>query len=135
MDKINKYKQYQKEKEEAIKISESENTKTINNQIEKIKMLRENNKNIGINRRKILNKNYNDLNEKKYENNLEKTKLLKEEIKKLQAEENAMMEKLNQTKNRYSTFTASDKYEFIGGYNMYKKNSLKPSIQTSFEES
>ena len=132
-DKIRKYRQYQKEREEAIKLNESENNKAIHNQIEKIKSIRETNKNIGINRRKILNKNYNDINEKKTERNLERTKKLREEIKKLQTEENAIMEKLNQTKNRYNTYASTDKYEAFG-YNKYGKNSNKPSIKTTYDD-
>ena len=52
---------------------------------------------------------------------MEKTKQLREEIKKLQAEENDIMQKLNKTKNKYNTFTSSDKYDNIG-YNRNKKN-------------
>ena len=138
-EKINKYKQYQKEREEATKESQNSQAKSIYNQIERIKAIRENNKNIGLNRKKMLNKNYNDANEKKYEDNVESTKLLKEQIKKLQSEEEAIMSKLNQTKNRYDTYTSTDKYTILGYSNKIRRNShnsYKGSIQTSpFEQS
>ena len=139
MDKINKYKQYQKEREEATKESQNNQVKSIHNQIKRIKAIRENNKNIGLNRKKMLNKNYNDDNEKKYEDNVESTKLLKEQIKQLQSEEEAIMSKLNQTKIRYDTYTSSDKYTILGYSNKNRRNShnsYKGSIQTSpFEQS
>ena len=44
------------------KRNENTHNKSIHEQIEKIKAIREKNKNIGIKRRKKLNKTYNDLN-------------------------------------------------------------------------
>ena len=69
MDKINNYKQLQKERQEVndkIHDNKEKRSSKIKNQIEKIKMLRENNKNLSLKIKKILNENYNDLNEKKY---------------------------------------------------------------------
>ena len=121
IDKAKKYKEYIKEREEENKINEKKQINSIHNQIIKIKAIRENNKNIGTNRRKNLNQNYLDSNEKKYETNIEKTKLLKEEINRLQTEEDALLEKLNKTKDRYNTLTSNDKYISIG-YNKNGKN-------------
>ena len=135
MDKINKYKQYQKEMEEAAKKSENNQNSEIINKIEKIKALRENNKKIGINRRKTLNKNYNNMNEKKYEDNVEKTKELKKQIEQLQSEEDAILLKLNKTKKKYNNYTSSDKYVNLS-YNQNRKNSHKnTNIETTpFDE-
>ena len=62
---------------------------------------------------------------KKYENNVEKTKLLKEQIKQLQYEEDAIMAKLNKTKDRYDTYTSSDKYSNLGYKNKKKERVIK----------
>ena len=136
MEKINKYKQYQKEREEAAKKIEDNHNSEIINKIEKIKALRENNKNIGINRRKTLNKDYNDINEKKYENNVEKTKELKKQIEQLQSEEDAILAKLNKTRDRYNNYTSSDKFGNMSYSNRNRKHSHKnSSIKTNpFDE-
>ena len=110
IDKHNKYKLIQKEIQEMNKQKEKNNANKIIEHIQKIKSIREINKNIGINRRKILNQNYNNINEKKYENNIEKTKLLKEEIKQLLDEEDECLENLNKTKTQLDIMTSSDKY-------------------------
>ena len=121
MEKINKYKQSKKEKLEANnKINKNDQNK-IKNQIKKIKVLRENNKNIALNRQKKLNKNYNDLYEQKYENNLEKTQRLKLEMKKLQDEEDELVSKLNKTRERLNTLNSSENIYF------YMKKSRKES--------
>ena len=128
-----KYKQLQKEKKEVnIKmqdINEQKNNK-LRNKIEKIKTLREKNKNLPLRRKIILNENYNDLYEKKYENNLEKTKLLKMEIKNLQMEEEECLNKLNQTKERLNTFGSTEKIYF-GKKLKSRKNSEKMSMSSS----
>jgi hypothetical protein len=136
MDKINKYKQYVKEREEASKANENNQTKAIKKQIEKIKAIREKNKNIGEKRRKVLNKTYNDIYEKKTENNVEETKLLKEEIKRLQTEEDACLANLNKTRDRLVTFTTADKYGniqkgYLGFSNKKRKSSHKPTIKST----
>ena len=63
--------------------------------------------------------------------------MLKEEIKLLQSEEDEILAKLNETKNRYNTFTSNDKYVSIG-YNKNTKNSHNKINQsfknTTFEE-
>ena len=110
LDKHNKYKLIQKEIQEMNKQKENNNANKIIEHIQKIKSIREINKNIGINRRKILSQNYNNINEKKYENNIEKTKLLKEEIKQLLNEEDECLENLNKTKTQLDIMTSSDKY-------------------------
>jgi len=110
LDKQNKYKLIQKEIQEMNKQKEKNNANKIIEHIQKIKSIREINKNLGINRRKILNQNYNNINEKKYENNIEKTKLLKEEIKQLLDEEDECLENLNKTKTQLDIMTSSDKY-------------------------
>jgi len=61
----------------------------------------------------VLNKTYNDINEKKTEDNVEETKLLKEEIKRLQDEEDAYFSNLNKTKKNFVSFTTSDNYGII----------------------
>ena len=110
LEKSNKYKLYQKEKNELSKEKEMDNAKKIIEHIEKIKAIREINKNVGINRRRILNQNYNDINEKKYENNIEQTKLLKEQIKQLLEEEDECLESLNKTKKKYDIMTSADRF-------------------------
>ena len=115
MEKINKYKQSQKEKLEVNnKINNNNKNKNINiiSKIEKIKALRENNKNIALNRKKKLNKNYKELNEKKYEKNVEKTNMYKMEIKQLQNEEEDLINKLNQTRERLNTFNSTENIYF-----------------------
>ena len=124
LEKAYKYKHYQQELKELNKQNESNNTKKIIEQIQKIKAIRDNNKNIGINRRKFLNKNYNEINEKKYENNIEKTKLLKEEIKQLLDEEDECLTNLNKTKNQYDIMASYNKYLSTG--HKIKKNEYKP---------
>jgi len=121
MEKINKYKQTKKEKLEASNKIKTNNQKKIQNQIKKIKALRENNKNIALNRQKKLNKNYNDLYEQKYEKNLEKTERLKMEMKQLQDEEDELISKLNKTKERLDTFNSNENINF------YMKKSRKES--------
>ena len=124
LEKTYKYKHYQQELKELNKQNESNNTKKIIEQIQKIKAIRDNNKNISINRRKFLNKNYNDINEKKYETNIEKMKLLKEEIKQLLNEEDECLINLNKTKNQYDSMTSYDKYLSTG--HKINKNEYKP---------
>ena len=106
-----------KEREEATEVCRNNKTKDIQDQIERIKAIRENNKNIGSNRKRMLNKNYGTENEKVYENNVEETKLLKEQIRQLQLEEEALMQNLNKTKNRYDTYASNDKYGLLGSQN------------------
>ena len=124
LEKSHKYKQYQKELKDLNKLNESNNSKKIIEQIQKIKAIRDNNKNNIINRRKFLNRNYNDINEKKYESNIEKTKLLKEEIKQLLDEEDECLANLNKTKNQYDVMTSSDKFYSTG--QKIRKNEHKP---------
>ena len=115
MEKINKYKQSQKEKLEVNnKINNINKNKNINmiSKIEEIKALRENNKNIALNRKKKLNKNYKELNEKKYEKNVEKTNMYKMEIKQLQDEEENLINQLNQTRERLNTFNSTENIYF-----------------------
>ena len=136
MDKINKYKQLQKEKEEVnIKVHDQNQKKNTNikNQIEKIKKTQENNKNYAMKRKKMLNKSYMDLNEKKYENNIEKTKLLKMQISQLQTEEDECLAKLNRTKERLYTYGSTEKIYFGKNKKKLRKNSEKMSIK-SFED-
>ena len=115
MEKINKYKQSQKEKQEVnnkiSNINKNKNNKIIS-KIVKIKALRENNKNIALNRKEKLNKNYKELNEKKYEKNVEKTNMYKLEIKQLQEEEEDLINKLNQTRERLNTFNSTENIYF-----------------------
>ena len=122
MEKINKYKQSKKEKLEASNKINISNQNKIQNQIKKIKVLRENNKNIALNRQKKLNKNYNDLYEEKYEKNLEKTQMLKLEMKKLQDEEDELINKLNKTREKLNTFNSNENIYF------YIKKSRKESV-------
>jgi hypothetical protein len=117
MDKINNYKQLQKEREEVnIKAKDinKKNSYSIKNNIEKIKNTRENNKNYQMKRKKILNKNYNDLNEQKAENNLKRTELLKMQMMKLQTEENECLEKLNRTKERLNNYSSTERIYYYG---------------------
>ena len=115
MEKINKYKQSQKERLEVNNkinnINKNKNNNIIS-KIEKIKALRENNRNIALNRKKILNKNYNELNEKKYERNVEKTNYMKMEMKQLQEEEEELINKLNQTREKLNTFNSTENIYF-----------------------
>ena len=115
MEKINKYKQSQKEKQEVSNKINNINKNKNNNiitKIEKIKALRENNRNLALNRKKKLNKNYKELNEKKYEKNVEKTNKLKMEIKQLQDEEEELINQLNQTRERLNTFNSTENIYF-----------------------
>ena len=114
LEKSNKYKLYQKKRKELSKEKENNDAKKIIEQIEKIKAIREINKNVSFNRRRILNQNYNDVNAKKYENNIQKTKLLKEQIKQLLEEEGECLENLNKTKSKFDIMTSSDRYSSIG---------------------
>ncbi len=131
MDKINNYKQLQKERQEVndkIHDNKEKRSSKIKNQIEKIKMLRENNKNLSLKRKKILNENYNDLNEKKYEDNLEETKLLKLQIKQLQTEEDEFLNKLNRTKERLNTYSSAEKIFFGNSKKRKSRKSEKVSM-------
>ena len=121
MGKTNEYKKSMKEREEATEVSRNNKTKDIQEQIERIKAIRENNKNIGSNRKRMLNKTYGTENEKVYENNVEETKLLKEQIRQLELEEEALMQNLNKTKNRYDTYASNDKYGLLGSQTKDRK--------------
>ncbi len=101
----------------------------IKNQIEKIKIMRENNRNLPLKRKRKLNENYNDINEKKYESNLEKTKLLKSEIMLLQNEEEECLAKLKMTKERLNTFGSAENI-YYGNIKKHKKNSRIQSIKS-----
>ena len=130
MDKINKYKKLQKERQEVNdKLNDINQNKNndIKNKIEKIKALREYNKNIPMIRKKILNKNYNDMYEKKYEKNLERTELLKLEVKQLQNEEDILLTRLNKTRERLNTFNSTENIYF----GSKRKNSEKLSFKIS----
>ena len=135
MDKINNYKQLQKEKQEVnekIQNNKEKRNSKIRNQIEKIKMLRENNKNISLKRKKILNENYNDINEKDYEDNLEETKLLKLEIKQLQTEEDVFLNKLNKTKEKLNIYSSAGKI-FLGNSEKRKSRKSEKLSMTSIK--
>ena len=110
MDKAMNYKKYIKEREEAIKQSQIDKVREMHDKNEKIKAVRENNRNLGSMRKQELNKNYGNENEKIYENNIEETKLLREQIRQLQSEEDALLNKLNNTRNRYDTYSSNDRY-------------------------
>ena len=134
MDKINKYKQSQREREEVNnKLNDFIQNKNndVKNKIEKIKALREYNKNLALNRKKKLNQNYNELYEKKYERNIERTNLLKMEIKQLQSEENVLLSKLNKTRKRLDSFNSTENIYFGNKRKSRKSNdkiSVKPTI-------
>jgi hypothetical protein len=132
LEKSNKYKLYQKEKKELSKEKERNNAKKIIEQIEKIKAIREINKNVSFNRRRLLNQNYNDVNEKQYENNIQKTKLLKEQIKQLLEEEDECLEKLNKTKSKFDIMTSSDRYSSVGHKPI--KTNHKPTTEPFYLE-
>ena len=127
LEKSYKYKQYQKELKELNNQNEPNNSRKIFEQIQKIKAIRDINKNIGINRRKFLNRNYNDINEKKYETNIEKTKLLKEEIKQLLDEEDECLTNLNKTKKQYDIMASYDKY--LSGFHKINKYEHKSGTE------
>ena len=129
MEKINKYKQIQKEKQEFNIIKNDINQKNKKNQLEKIKMIRETNKNLPLKRKKMLNESNNDLKEKQYRNHLEETKLLQLQIQKLQNEEDECLADLNKTKERLNTFGSTEKIYF--GKSAVRKNSLQMSVKSS----
>ena len=122
LEKSNKYKLYQKEKEELNKKNEINNAKSIIEHIQRIKAIREINKNISLNRKKLLNKNYNDINEKKFQKNIEKTKLLKEEIKQLLDEQDECLINLNKTKSQLDTMTSAKRYSTSSHKNFKSEN-------------
>ena len=101
MEKIMNYKQIKEENKELndkakMKIKHRDyNAKNI---IEKIRILREYNKNIAPERKRILSKKNKIINTLACENNFQKTNLIKQEITKLEKEEKEYMDKLNTTK-------------------------------------
>ena len=117
---------------EKIQNNKEKRNSKIRNQIEKIKMLRENNKNISLKRKKILNENYNDINEKDYEDNLEETKLLKLEIKQLQTEEDVFLNKLNKTKEKLNIYSSAGKI-FLGNSEKRKSRKSEKLSMTSIK--
>ena len=58
-------------------------------------------------------------------------KLLKEQIRQLQLEENAIMNNLNKTKNRYDIYTSNDKYGVLGYKNRDGENSYRATKRKS----
>jgi len=111
LEKMNKYKQSQKERQEASdKINNLNRNKSnvIKNKIEKIKALREKNKNSALDRQKKLKQNYNDLYEKTYQKNVEKTEKLKLEIQQLKDEQNILMNRINKTRERLNSFSSTE---------------------------
>ena len=111
LEKINKYKQSQKERLEASnKINNVNRNKSnvIKNKIEQIKALREKNKNSALDRQKKLKQNFNNLYENKYKNNVEKTEKLKLEIKQLKDEEYELMRRINRTRERLNSFSSTE---------------------------
>ena len=129
MEEIINYKKYIREKEQESKQNKINKVKAIHDQIIKIKSIRETNKTSATNRKRELNKNYGTENEKIYENNIEETKLLKEQIKQLQLEEDALLNKLNNTRNKYDTYSSNDPYSV--GYKNKNKNESTHSHKRS----
>ena len=129
MEEIINYKKYIREKEQESKQNKINKVKAIHDQIIKIKSIRETNKTSATNRKRELNKNYGTENEKIYENNIEETKLLKEQIKQLQLEEDALLNKLNNTRNKYDTYSSNDPYSV--GYKNKSKNESTHSHKRS----
>lgn len=111
LEKINKYKQSQKERQEAndkiIYINRNKSN-VIKNKIEKIKALREKNKHSALDRQKKLKQNYNNLYENKHKKNVEKTEKLKLEIKQLQDEEDELMNRISKTRERLNSFNSTE---------------------------
>ena len=135
-DKINNYKQLQKEKEivySKVYANNQRKQNKIKDQKEKIKTTRENNKNYVLNRKKMFNQSNIDLNEKKYETNVEKTKLLKMQMDELKTEENELLAKLNMTKERLNIYCSTEVLNHGKSRKRSRKNSGVKSTK-SFEK-
>jgi hypothetical protein len=101
-DRINNYRQLQKEKEDSFRLKDinKQNSYSIKGHTEKIKSTRENNKNNSTKRRKMVNKNYHEVNEKKPIKDLKRSHLVKNPMRKYQTEANEGLAKYNRAKKR-----------------------------------
>lgn len=114
-EKINKYKQSQKERQEAnnkINYVNRNKSNAIKDKIEQIKALREKNKNSALDRQKKLKQNFNDLYENKYKKNVEKTEKLKLEIQQLKDVEDKLMNRIIKTRERLNSFSSTENIYF-----------------------
>ena len=112
MKKILNYKHIKEENKELndkAKMKIKKKDYNVKNIIEKIRILREYNKNIIPERKRILSKKNKIINTLACENNFQKTNLIKQEITKLEKEEKEYMDKLNITKIKLNNIDTNSK--------------------------
>ena len=124
LEKMKNYKKIKEEKKELnnkIKLNQQKNNSNVKRLIQKIRVLRAFNRNIVPQKKKIIDKNNNELNKKEIQKNKEITYSLKKQITKLQNEENEYIDKLNKTKAKLSNFDSEEKSYSNFNYKTYKK--------------
>ena len=124
VEKMKNYKKIKEEKKELnkkIKFNQQKNNSNVKRLIQKIRVLRAFNRNIVPQKKKIIDKNNNELNQKEIQKNKEITHSLKKQITKLQNEENEYVNKLNKTKAKLSNFDSEEKSYSNFNYKTYKK--------------
>ena len=111
LEKMEKYKQAKGERiifNSLKRLDRLKDNKNAKMAIKKIKTLREYNKNIIHEKKKILNKNNDVINRLQYENNIKKVGILKTQLKELKTEENESRNELIRTKEKFMTFIHKD---------------------------
>ena len=124
LEKMKNYKKIKEEKKELnnkIKLNQQKNNSNVKRLIQKIRVIRAFNRNIVPQKKKIIDKNNNELNKKEIQKNKEITYSLKKQITKLQNEENEYIDKLNKTKAKLSNFDSEEKSYSNFNYKTYKK--------------
>ena len=124
VEKMKNYKKIKEEKKELnnkMKLNQQKNNSNVKRLIQKIRVLRAFNRNIVPQKKKIIDKNNNELNQKEIQKNKEITHSLKKQITKLQNEENEYVNKLNKTKAKLSNFDSEEKSYSNFNYKTYKK--------------
>ena len=111
LEKMEKYKQAKGERiifNSLKRLDRLKDNKNAKMAIKKIKTLREYNKNIIHEKKKMLYKNNNVINRLQYENNIKKVGILKTQLKELKTEENESRNELIRTKEKFMTFIHKD---------------------------
>ena len=111
LQKIKKYEETRKERKDLsnkIKEINQQKYRNMKNLVEKIRILRNYNKNIVPQMKQKLIQNNQEINVLECEKNMEKTKLLKAQIEELQIEENEFMDKLSATKAKLYKFVPEE---------------------------
>ena len=123
LEKIKQYKQIKEEKREIneqMRMNMEKNNSNLKRLIQKIRVLRDFNRNSVPKKKKELNKNNNYIDMKEYEKNKEITNFLKKQIMLLKDEENEYANKLNKTKAKLHNFDSGEKIQ-ITAMKSYKK--------------